>query len=85
MPLSQKNQNIKQKQYCNKFNKDFKNGPHQKHLFKKNLKTFSLKLRWVQKLANRRAESLKEYGTQCENTYEHVLSQAWTLLLSSDL
>ena len=21
--------NIKQKQYCNKFNKDFKNGPHQ--------------------------------------------------------
>ena len=25
-----KSQNIKQKQYCNKFNKDFKNGPHQK-------------------------------------------------------
>ena len=25
-----KNQNIKQKQYCNKFNKDFKNGPHKK-------------------------------------------------------
>ena len=25
-----KNQNIKQKQYCNKFSKDFKNGPHQK-------------------------------------------------------
>ena len=23
-----KNQNIKQKQYCNKFNKYFKNGPH---------------------------------------------------------
>ena len=30
-----KNQNIKQKQYCNKFNKDFKNGPHQKKIFKK--------------------------------------------------
>ena len=30
-----KNQNIKQKQYCNKFNKDFKNGPHQKKSFKK--------------------------------------------------
>ena len=29
-----KNQNIKQKQYCNKFNKDFKNGTNQK---KKNL------------------------------------------------
>ena len=24
-----KNQNIKQKQYCNKFNEDFKNGPQQ--------------------------------------------------------
>ena len=23
-----KNQEVKQKQYCNKFNKDFKNGPH---------------------------------------------------------
>ena len=30
------NQNIKEKQYCNKFNKDFKNDPHQKpNLFKK--------------------------------------------------
>ena len=27
-----KNQNIKQKQYCNQFNKDFKNGPHQNTL-----------------------------------------------------
>ena len=27
-----KKQNIKQKQYCNKFNKDFRNGPHQKNL-----------------------------------------------------
>ena len=25
-----KKQNGKQKQHCNKFNKDFKNGPHQK-------------------------------------------------------
>ena len=30
-----KNQNVKQKQYCNKFNKDFKNGPHQKKNLKK--------------------------------------------------
>ena len=30
-----KNQNIKQKQYCNKFNRDLKNGPHQKKSFKK--------------------------------------------------
>ena len=26
-----KNQIIKQKQYCDKFSKDFKNGPHQKN------------------------------------------------------
>ena len=31
-----KNQNIKQEEYRNTFNKDFKNGPHQKK--KKNLK-----------------------------------------------
>ena len=30
-----KYQNIKQKQYCNQFNKDFKNGSHQKNLLKK--------------------------------------------------
>ena len=29
------NQNIKQKQYCNKFNKEFLNGPHQKKQTKK--------------------------------------------------
>ena len=28
--LQPKNQNIKQKKYCNKFNKDFKNSPQQK-------------------------------------------------------
>ena len=30
--LQPRNQNIKHKQYCNKFNKDFKNVPHQKNL-----------------------------------------------------
>ena len=30
-----KNKYIKQKQYCNKFNKDFKNGPHRKNLLRK--------------------------------------------------
>ena len=29
-----KNQNIKQKQYFNKFNKDFKNGPQKKNIEK---------------------------------------------------
>ena len=32
-----KNQNVKQKQYCNKFNESFKNGPHQKNFFKKRI------------------------------------------------
>ena len=31
--LRPKNQNIKQKQYCNRFIKDFKNGPPQKKKF----------------------------------------------------
>ena len=31
-----KKQTIKQKQYCNKFNKDFKKCPHQKSLKKQN-------------------------------------------------
>ena len=37
MCLAAKNQTIKQKQYCNKFNKDFLNGPRQKKkkIFKK--------------------------------------------------
>ena len=35
MPLRQKkSNNIKQEQYCNKFNKDFNNGPH-KNILKK--------------------------------------------------
>ena len=33
--LQPKNQNIKQEQYCNTFNKDYKYGPHQKNLKKK--------------------------------------------------
>ena len=33
--LQPKNQNIKHKQYCYKFNKDFKTGPHKKKLFLK--------------------------------------------------
>ena len=28
-----KNRNMKQKHYCNKFNKDFKNGSHKKKFF----------------------------------------------------
>ena len=39
--LLPKDQNIKQKQYWNIFNKDFKNGPHQKNLKKINLHVFN--------------------------------------------
>ena len=36
MPHSQKKkQNIKWKQYCDKFNKNFKDGPHQKNILKR--------------------------------------------------
>ena len=35
--LQSKNKNIKQKQYCNKFNKAFKNGPHQRNLKNKGM------------------------------------------------
>ena len=37
-----KNQNIKQKQYCNKFNKDFKSGPHEKKKIKKKERIVSM-------------------------------------------
>ena len=37
MPPCPKHQSIKQKQYCNKFNKDFENGPHQNNSKKKDL------------------------------------------------
>ena len=33
MPPARK-QNMKQKQYCDKFNKDFKDSPHQKKVLK---------------------------------------------------
>ena len=33
MASEPKNQNLKQKQYCNKLNRDFKNDPHQNKIF----------------------------------------------------
>ena len=46
--LGPKNRNIKQKQYCNKFNKGFKNGPCQKILKKKKYIGFRVRPIWVQ-------------------------------------
>ena len=48
--LGPKHQNIRQKQYCNKFNKDFKSHPHKK---KKILK----------KMANTRSQNMRELCT----------------------
>ena len=46
-----KSQYMKWKQYCNKFNKDFQNVPHQKkNLKKKKLKNNLLKSFWAKKL-----------------------------------
>ena len=47
-----KTQNIKQKQYCNKFNKDFKNGPHSKKRKKINC--------WEQGLDEIRLQNVKK-------------------------
>ena len=43
-----KNPNIRYKQYCKKFNKDFKNGPHQKKKksLEKKIITFGEGIRW---------------------------------------
>ena len=35
MPGGQKTKKVKQKQYCNKLNKDLTNGPHQRNIFNK--------------------------------------------------
>ena len=40
MPNGQKTKTLKKKKYCNKINKDFKNGPHQEK--KKNITGFCL-------------------------------------------
>ena len=41
--MAKKEEHKQQKKYCNKFNKDFKNGPHKK---KKSLKINSQGLPW---------------------------------------
>ena len=39
MAYGQKTKRLKHKQYCNKLNEDFENGPHKKRLFKKTVKS----------------------------------------------
>ena len=38
-----KNQNIKQRQHCNKFNKNFKNGPHHKIVWEQGIQRLQCK------------------------------------------
>ena len=52
--LGAKHQNIRQKQYCNKFNKDFKNHPHPKKKKANNLK----------KMANTRFQNMRDLCTE---------------------
>ena len=57
-PASQpKNQNIKQKQYCHEFIKDFKRGPHQKK--KKSLKKNKKRRNLIGVLLSERSQSEK--------------------------
>ena len=71
-----KNQNIKQKQYCNKFNKDFKNGPCQKKkkIFKKK---YSHMLLWVRTVPH-------EFGGRRHNSAHHRMtgSGGWAIVLN---
>ena len=46
-------QNIKQKQYCNKFSKDFKNDPHQEKSKKKNTENMKIWLIYMLLLLSR--------------------------------
>ena len=48
IPCALGSKNIKQRQYCNKFNKHFKNGPHQKTFKEKRARVglFSVSLIW---------------------------------------
>ena len=45
MAYGQKTKRLKHKQYCNKLNEDFENGPHKKRLFKKTVKSSQKKKR----------------------------------------
>ena len=60
MPHFQKNRNIKQKQYYNKFNKDFENGPHQKKKFFK-IKEYLYWEKWENAEREENSQTTKYY------------------------
>ena len=64
-----KNQNIKQKQYCNKFNKDFKFGPHQnKKILKKNKDSTYLQIQSHSEVLGVRTSTQRIW----RNTVQHI-------------
>ena len=72
-------QNIKQKQCCSKFNKDFKNGPHpkKKNLKKKNLcvKIIILNLRFRLEIENAKLQTtVKKQVGKIEHLQKNLLS-----------
>ena len=92
MPKGHKSQNIKQKQYCTKFNKDFKNGQHPKNLKKKTSKRLCFSFtkltkddhKWVSSIALPTqctwiwANSRRQWRT--EEPGVHGVAKSWTWL-----
>ena len=66
-----RNPNIKQKQYCNKFNKIFKNGPHQIKKYK------SLNRYWMSKLLNALLTSVTRASSTVTGTEDAVRAHIW--------
>ena len=83
-----KNPNIKQKQYCNKFNKDFKNGPHQKNLkikVKFGQLLLSRFLEYPGRIAMTSSETLETYvGLRCWMAWFAVIVSLLNWMASVD-
>ena len=74
IPHASWSKNIKQKQYCNKFNKDFKkkkNGPHQK-IFKKQKKMIHVFCKYLTK--NMQRNRLCQWGQARGKTHSLKMS-----------
>ena len=74
VPQPKKQQNIKQKQYWNKFNKDLKNDPHQK-IFKRKKKSFNIlsAVRYL-KNSNNKEKLVPSFKKRVEVSLEKWLS-----------
>ena len=66
-----KKKNIKQKQYCNKFNKVFKNGPYKKKIFTK--RTDQEEVKKKEKMNKEGEEKRAFYCAWCQVFYPSYL------------